>query len=611
MPKGRGARCYGYVGSDPQYVHCTREEYAGGLRETAAGTYAHFLGDCRCGKSHGGAGTRSGARRDARKPQTLRRFEIRDAQGVLQGVHVRRDGADGKTMWWESPDGSKGLGGAKVEELPLYGAERLTQLPDGNRVVLVEGEVAAEALWTRGVAAVGTVTGAAAPPSDGALEPLRRLCPVLWPDNDDPGRRHMLGIAARLAAAGAPVKTVLWADAPPKGDAADFEGPDEELLALVAGAACWVPPSPADGLGKLLDEVEAFIQAYTVLGAAELCAATLWVAHTWAFDAAEMTPYLAITSAEKQSGKTQLLATLDVLVCRPWLTARTTTAALVRKIEKNRPTLLLDESDAAFAVKEYSEVLRGILNAGYRRGGATSICVGKSADIEVRDFNVFCPKAIAGIRDLPDTVADRSIPITMKRKLVTEKTERFREREVRAAAVPLRKRLEEWSAIAILVLAAATPGQVVGLPDRAQDVWEPLIAIADLAGGDWPRRARESAQELSGRTVREDGSEGVKLLKDIRSTFRDAAVDRLRSADLAGGLGRIEESLWGDYRGRPLHTTALARLLKPYGIAPHQVRFGDKTFKGYTEGDFADAWPRYLPPEGETPETGETKSSRE
>ena len=103
------------------------------------------------------------------------------------------------------------------------------------------------------------------------------------------------------------------------------------------------------------------------------------------------------------------------LVARAWYTARVSPAALTRKIDKQRPTLLLDESDSALRSgdEEYGEALRNVLNSGYRRGGAATICVGQGAKIEARDFNAFCPKAIAGFGEdsLPDTVRSRSVPI--------------------------------------------------------------------------------------------------------------------------------------------------------------------------------------------------------
>ena len=99
-----------------------------------------------------------------------------------------------------------------------------------------------------------------------------------------------------------------------------------------------------------------YIRQYVVLSDTQADTVTLWTAHTHAFDAAESTPYLAITSAEKRSGKTRLLEVLSLIVAHPWLTGRVSPAALYRRIHAERPTLLLDESDSAFkSGEEYGE----------------------------------------------------------------------------------------------------------------------------------------------------------------------------------------------------------------------------------------------------------------
>jgi hypothetical protein len=147
--------------------------------------------------------------------------------------------------------------------------------------------------------------------------------------------------------------------------------------------------SPAlDGAG-LLERLVTFIRRYVALTDEQADVAALWVIHTHALGAVDITPYLNIWSAEKRSGKTRLLEVLSLLVARPWLTGRVSAAVLVRKTANEQPSLLLDESDAAFkGDKEYAEALRGILNAGFRRGGVTSLCVGQGANLSYRDFPV-------------------------------------------------------------------------------------------------------------------------------------------------------------------------------------------------------------------------------
>jgi hypothetical protein len=222
----------------------------------------------------------------------------------------------------------------------------------------------------------------------------------------------------------------------------------------------------------------------------------LWDAQSHAFEAADCTPYQDINSAEKQSGKTRLWEVQRLLVSRAWLTGRATAAVLTRKVDAEHPTLLLDESDAAFGGEnEYAEALRGILNTGYRRGGAASCCVGQGASITYKDYSTFCPKAIAGIGKRPDTVSNRSIPLRLKRARRGE-VERFRERDVAREAAEIAARLAAWCAVNLERLRQARPEIPAELTDRQADVCEPLLAIADLAGGDWPKAVRKALVEL-------------------------------------------------------------------------------------------------------------------
>ena len=347
----------------------------------------------------------------------------------------------------------------------------------------------------------------------------------------------------------------------------------------------------------LLDEVSAFIRRFVSLVNAEALVLALWIVHTHTVAAAECTPYLSITSAEKQSGKSRLLEVLEKVVANPWYTGRVTAAVLYRKIDAEAPTLLLDESDAAFrSGEEYAEALRGILNTGHRRGGKATCCVGQGGALSYQDFSTFSPKAIAGIGKLPDTVADRSIPIRLKRKARGETVERFRPRKVRTESGQLRERLEAWGAQNVERLRELTPGLPEELSDRQQDGSEPLLAIADLAGSEWPEAARRALVSLCCGAQAVNDSMGTQLLSDIQQIFKSQDTDRLPSTELTGALAEIETSPWIEWNhGKAITPPALARLLRPFGITPHNIRIAEKTPKGYETADFQDAWVRYLP----------------
>ncbi len=345
--------------------------------------------------------------------------------------------------------------------------------------------------------------------------------------------------------------------------------------------------------GVVLADVRAFVRRFVVLDDAQADAAALWAAHSHAFSAFGLTPYLAVTSAEKRSGKTRLLEVLELLIREPVASANISDAALFRVIDAKSPTLLLDEVDAIFKSREREE-LRGLLNAGYRRG-ALAHRMGGANNRTLETFAVYCPKAFAGIGDcLPDTILDRSIPIRLKRRTRSEQVERFRLRDVEPQGLTLRDRLSNCLEPQHDYLAGMRPALPDELDDRAQDVWEPLLAIADLAGGDWPERARRAAIALSAGEEREDDSLTVALLRDIHDFFSADAHDRVCTADLLAHLHALEESPWGDWYGKTLSAHGLSRLLKPYRIKTMPVWVEGKTGRGYKREQFADAFARAL-----------------
>jgi hypothetical protein len=356
----------------------------------------------------------------------------------------------------------------------------------------------------------------------------------------------------------------------------------------------------APRLDELLRAVVGFLMRYVAFTtSAQAVAVALWILHTHAFEAAETSPYLHISSPEKRSGKSRLLDTLELLVAKPWRVVEPSVAVLFRRIERDGPALLMDEADAIFKGRsETYQELRGLLNAGNRRGTKVARCSDHGRDL--KDFDVFCPKAIAGIGDLPDTITDRSIAIRLQRKTRSERVERFRYRDASERAAVIRDPLEAWGRGSIEELRAARPLIPEVLNDRAADGWEALFAIADLAGGDWSAKARQAAVELCG--VADDESIGVLLLRHIQDAFGDSSSDRLSSRDLLEHLCNREDGApwagwWGDALSRnstKAPASRLAKLLRPFGIAPKKVWVEDHALKGYALADFAEPWARYL-----------------
>jgi putative DNA primase/helicase len=264
--------------------------------------------------------------------------------------------------------------------------------------------------------------------------------------------------------------------------------------------------------------------------------------------------------------------------------------------------MLIDEMDALMGRdKEMGQALRGLMNSGFNRDFATVTMNVPTRDggYEPREFSTWCALALAGIGELPETVRDRSIEIDMKRKLKTETVKRLRRRDG-ADLNEVARKLVRWAQDNFEALRAAEPRMPGGLNDRAADAWEPLVAIADLAGGEWPQRARTAALALSREDLAasEDDDIDTMLLSDVRDAFMSEGVHQLSSETLTNYLIGLEGRPWAEWRhGKPLTKFQLSRRLKTYGARSSSLNLsGDEgRRKGYRREDFEDAFSRYLP----------------
>lgn len=355
----------------------------------------------------------------------------------------------------------------------------------------------------------------------------------------------------------------------------------------------------ADGAG-IVSELDRYLRRFAVLTPEQSCILAIYILHTHVIDACRFTPYIQIWSAVLRSGKTRVLELLQLFVCNPWKTERTSAAALIRKIAKARPTLLLDESDTAFSGdKEYSEALRGMLNAGFQKGGAATLCVKANGDWQAQDFPVFSAKVIAGIGmdKLPSTVRDRSIPIEMKRRAAGEHIEDFDTEDEIEATFPLVLRIEKWAEQnGSRVKGWAKPEKLTALSDRQRDICNPLLKVAAMIGEGWLRKLSDALVNVLGNRE-DDEAIGIQLLADIRCIFDEKEADRMFSADLVAELAKVETAPWSEWKsGKPMTPVQLARQLKSFKVCPTTVRIETAHAKGYRREDFADAWGRYVPP---------------
>ncbi len=236
-----------------------------------------------------------------------------------------------------------------------------------------------------------------------------------------------------------------------------------------------------------------------------------------------------------------------------------------------------------------NEDIRGLLNAGHRKGAVAGRCVVRGKEVFTEELPAYCAVALAGLDDLPDTLQSRSVIVRMKRRSPGEVVEPFRYRLHSAEVFALRDALSDWAGS---IPTGVWPDMPEGIEDRNADVWEALLAVADAAAGDWPKRARVAAVALVADSMAAPPSMGVRLLADLRSVFGDA--EHLSTEDIIAGLVAMDEAPWGDIRGKTLDARSLSRRLSKYGVRPRVVRIGDKTPRGYARADLADPWSRYL-----------------
>jgi len=368
-------------------------------------------------------------------------------------------------------------------------------------------------------------------------------------------------------------------------------------------------PWPEHVEGKaLLDELSALFTRFVVLPPSAAEALALWTLHTHAFQLREVSTYLGLESPEKRCGKTTLLGVLSELVSRPVVAANISSPAFFRLIEEVRPTLLIDEADTFL---RGNDELRGILNSGYSRKTAYVVrVVHNSPVVATREttaksdepatfnfqpatsslvrFSCWCPKAMAAIGRLPDTLADRCIVIRMQRKTAREECQRLRHLQ----AEGLRRRCVRFVQDHAAQIAAAEPALPPALHDRAADIWEPLFALADLAGGNWPQLARHAAVTL---TRCQDNNPIGSLLLDLIVLFHELKAERLFSRDIVEHLNTLSGRAWTEMKkGKEITELWLAQKLRPYGIRPKTMWIGDNAAKGYLLPDLLEISRRYV-----------------
>ena len=341
---------------------------------------------------------------------------------------------------------------------------------------------------------------------------------------------------------------------------------------------------------ELLDQIRDTVMRYVSCARSARTMVTLWVAFTWFLEYVHVAPLLLIVSPEKRCGKSTLLQLIGRLVRRPLIASNITSAALFRSIEAWSPTLLIDEADTFLSI---NDELRGILNAGHTRDSAYVIRV-VGDNHELKKFCVWGPKAISGIGRLYGTLEDRSLIVQLRRKLKSEKVDRLRHAAVQDFEI-LRRKLARAVQDLGAVVGATRPYLPDSLNDRQQDNWEPLFAIAELAGTAWLEAVKEAALEVS-EAEESSESSGVRLLSDTKATFEKCGSDKMGTTHLIEALCEDQERPWSSWNhGKTITPRQVASLFRGFGIFSKTVRIGAMTIKGYESLQFNDSWTRYLP----------------
>lgn len=366
---------------------------------------------------------------------------------------------------------------------------------------------------------------------------------------------------------------------------------------------------PSTG-AELLNDVQSFIAKFCAFPDQHcLTAVTLWAVHAHLVTQFYTSPRLALLSPEAASGKTRVLEVLDLLVPESLFSINAAPAAIFRTLAQRQITLLFDEVDAIWTKRgqnDTHEDLRALLNAGYKRGATIPRCVGPKHDVV--NFAVYAAVALAGLGDLPETLMSRSVIIRMRRRAPSECIAPFHSRQHGPIGYAIRDRLVKWAETVAKDVGASYPDLPAGIVDRPAECWEPLVAVADAAGGAWPTAARDACVALC--RVAEDrrASLGVRLLADLRVIFGDAIAmhtEAILERLVAAGDELEPDAPWSDLHGKPLGKRGLASMLKRYGVSPQKVTVASRSLQGYRREHLWDVWQRYLPPmsgQAESPE---------
>lgn len=372
---------------------------------------------------------------------------------------------------------------------------------------------------------------------------------------------------------------------------------------LIGGAPCWGMLMPPEWVAmdyekgaRVLNEARAYLTRFVAFPSPEAAdTAVLWVAHTHAQDSSRVmvwdaTPRLAFVSDEPQSGKSTALELTSLLASRAIRAAEPTLPAIMNMLTEERATIMIDEADLLFGNRGTGHrALRTVLNSGYTRG--TYVTRARER------VDCFAPVAFAGLasslRGNPELQAlrTRTIMIDMRKRRDSDRIEPYRPRMHRPTMDAVQAALASWAQHqdVLPLLADSWPDLPEGISDRTAQIWEPLLAIADVAGGEWPERCIRAALSMTkgGNRNEPELTPGERIISDIERIRFGAALlptDQIirRLYDIPDGPWR---TLWPDSIGA---RRELAALLAQHGVTVRKMRYEGIPLQCYVFTDYPD-----------------------
>jgi hypothetical protein len=365
----------------------------------------------------------------------------------------------------------------------------------------------------------------------------------------------------------------------------------------------------------VLDAIERFLSRFIVYPNVHARRAhVLWIAHTWLMDCWYYTPRLLFTSPEPNCGKGTAFRVTQHLVPHPETIGDMSVAAFYATIDEaserfgGLPTILYDQIDTVFGPHAGmgNAELRNLIDIGFDRSMTRRRKIGKES---VR-FSPFAAMAMTGamsLYDVPSDIKSRSLVIRMQRRQPPERLGR-RAKELENDAAPLRDLLQMWVELIHAAAFEYLPDIPDGVADRTADMWEPLLAVAELAGGHWVDDARVTA--VTAVTALADvvaPSRGVLLLWAIEDVFDSLSrqpvtlFPELSPKDVVFTERLVGELKAADKMWAAVTPIKLALQLSDYGIRPKTQRIGHQVAKGYRREYFTDAWASFPRPHDDDP----------